>query len=354
MDIKKITLDELCYKIIGKIHHYRFVKNMNVVSPQKYFMRYKSYRHALEHIGEIDIDSYRSNYLAAVPNPGAGIGHQMANWMAGYYYAKYFGLKFAHIPFSNEHHPLSPNKWDTFLGFGEGEKSFEAVKTEGYKVVRLPQFDYGDEWQVSKIKQIVNSYSKSKVVFLCEQDQFLKDLYLVSADLQNKFRNASSRKFDRLQYDNQHFNIAVHVRRTVVIDGKKIEEDEEARAMRWLSNDYYERVLKTVLQTINPGKPIAIWLFSTGKAEEFSEFAKYGDVHFCNDMDEYMSFAHLIYSDLLITSKSSFSYKPALMNDGIKVCPGNFWHGYPQDDPKWVLCENDGTFDTDKLRKLFK
>ena len=44
----------------------------------------------------------------------------------------------------------------------------------------------------------------------------------------------------------------------------------------------------------------------------------------CSDMDEYMSFAHLIYADLLITSKSSFSYKPALMNTGIKVCPGNF------------------------------
>ena len=70
-------------------------------------------------------------------------------------------------------------------------------------------------------------------------------------------------------------------------------------------------------------------------------------------MDEYMSFAHLVYADLLITSKSSFSYKPALMNTGIKVSPGNFWHGYPQNDPKWILCANDGTFDTEKLKKLF-
>jgi hypothetical protein len=353
MDIKKLTFDEFCYKLSGKIHHYRYVKNKASVSPQDFFMRYKSYRHALKCADKINGSFLHTNYLAAVPNPGAGIGHQMANWMAGYYYAKYFGLKFAHIPFSNEHHPLSPNKWDTFLGFGEGEKSFNTVKKEGYKVVRLPQFDFGDEWQVSMIKKIINSYSQSKVVFLCEQDQFLRDLYLVSADLQNKFRNASSRKFDRLQYDNQHFNIAVHVRRTVVIDGKKIEENEKVRAMRWLSNDYYEKVLKSVLQAIKPSKPIAIWLFSTGKADEFAEFAKYGDVHFCNDMDEYMSFAHLIYADLLITSKSSFSYKPALMNDGIKVCPRNFWHSYP-DAKDWILCENDGSFDVDKLKNLFK
>ena len=39
------------------------------------------------------------NYFSARPNPGAGIGHQMANWIAGYWYAKQFGLRFAHIPF---------------------------------------------------------------------------------------------------------------------------------------------------------------------------------------------------------------------------------------------------------------
>ena len=118
--------------------------------------------------------------------------------------------------------------------------------------------------------------------------------------------------------------------------------------MRWLSNDYYEKVLVQVLENFKVDKPIAVWLFSTGKAEEFAEFAKYGEIHFCNDMDEYQSFAHLVFADMLITSKSSFSYKPALMNDGIKICPRNFWHGYP-DTKDWILVENDGTFDVKLL-----
>ena len=63
------------------------------------------------------------------------------------------------------------------------------------------------------------------------------------------------------------------------------------------------------------------------------------------------SFLHLVYADLLITSKSSFSYKPALLNNGIKICPKNFWHGYPKSE-KWILCENDGSFDIINLKKL--
>lgn len=39
-------------------------------------------------------------YFAARPNPGAGIRHQMANWILGYWFAKRFGIYFAYVPFS--------------------------------------------------------------------------------------------------------------------------------------------------------------------------------------------------------------------------------------------------------------
>ena len=53
------------------------------------------------------------------------------------------------------------------------------------------------------------------------------------------------------------------------------------------------------------------------------------------------SFLHMVHADLLITSKSSFSYKPALLNRGIKVSPRNFWHGYP-DSEDWVMADDEG------------
>ena len=51
------------------------------------------------------------------------------------------------------------------------------------------------------------------------------------------------------------------------------------------------------------------------------------------------TFLHFVYADLLITSKSSFSYKAALINRGIKLCPKQFWHKYPKNNKNWVLID---------------
>lgn len=53
------------------------------------------------------------------------------------------------------------------------------------------------------------------------------------------------------------------------------------------------------------------------------------------------SFLHMVYADALIMSKSSFSYKPALLNRGIKFCPADFWHGYPK-TTDWILLDEEG------------
>lgn len=283
-------------------------------------------------------------FYSACPNRGAGIGHQMANWIAGYWFAKQFNLEFAHIPFSTQ-------KWETFLGFGEKVEKVSDLNLNGYKIRKLPLFNEENQSELELTKAIIRSYSGENVVFIAEQDQGYKDQYGVMADIKRKFNESKSRQYDKIIYDPTHFNIAVHVRRTVIIGNKVILEDDAAKALRWLSNDYYEKVLKKVVENIQVSKPISIYLFSTGRPGEFAEFSKYGDVHFCSDMDEYASFLHLIRADLLITSKSSFSYKPALLSDGIKVCPRNFWHSYP-DSKDWILVENNGTFDTNNLKNL--
>ena len=91
-----------------------------------------------------------------------------------------------------------------------------------------------------------------------------------------------------------------------------------------------------------PGdKPIAVYLFSQGKKQDFPEFADFLNLHYCLDMGPIDSFLHMVNADLLITSKSSFSYKPALLNRGLKICPQNFWHGYPE-DPNWILADDTG------------
>lgn len=297
---------------------------------------YRSYWHYL--IYNNNHTDISTCYYAALPNPGAGIGHQMANWIAGLWYSRLFNLQFAHLPFST-------SQWEEFLGFGVGEKTVKELKKRGYKTRKLPLFHEDNPKEIELNLKIISSYAGKKVVFIAEQDQFYRDQYGVMDILKQKFYHAPSRKNDHLIYSSENFNIAIHVRRGDIM----VDPNNPNLVMRYLSNDYFEKVLKQVIKNIQTSKPIHIYFFSQGKPEDYPEFTKYPNLHWCLNMNAQDSFLHFVYADLLITSKSSFSYKPALLNNGIKVCPRNFWHGYPN-SKDWILCENDGSFNISLLK----
>ena len=299
---------------------------------------YKSYWHSKD--DKPIVTRTHQNYFTAVPNQGAGIGHQMANWIAGFWFAKQFGLTFAHIPFSSE-------KWERFLGFGDNETVANVLlKKEGYKKVLIPLFKENKPEEIVLVKRIIESYSNQKVVFVCEQDQFYSDQFGVSVDIKKKFYQAKARKNEQLIYSNENFNIAIHVRRGDIVIGQ--DNKNLNLLMRWQDNSYFEKVLSSVVENLKTDKPIAIYLFSQGGQKDFPEFEKFDKIHFCLDMNAQDSFLHMVYADLLITSKSSFSYKPALLSNGVKVCPANFWHGYPKTSD-WVLANDKGELELKQL-----
>lgn len=304
-----------------------------------YLYIYRSYWHYLFHRKQ-GYDSTSELYYSARPNPGAGIGHQMANWIAGYWFARQFGLKFAHLPFSTE-------RWEEFLGFGSDEVTVEELKRKKYKVRRLPLFDENSGQEIAIQKKIIRSYSGRRVVFRAEQDQFYMEQYGVMEDIKKKFYSASSRKNDKLVYSKDHFNLAIHVRRGDIMQ----DLSNPGLSKRYLSNDYFEKVLRQVLDNLRVSKPVHIYFFSQGTPEDYPEFSVFENLHWCLDMNAQDSFLHMVYADLLITSKSSFSYKPALLNNGIKVCPQDFWHGYP-DAEDCILCGNDGRINNQYLNIL--
>lgn len=279
------------------------------------------------------------NYFSAIPNPGAGIGHQMANWIAGYWFAQQFHLSFAHIPFSS-------SKWEFFLGFGEGEITVADLIQKGYKKIRLPLFDELTPKEVELTKKIVASYQNEKIIFIAEQDQYYSDQFGILKYIKEKFHTAPARNDDQLIFDSESFNIAIHVRRGDIVIGQ--ENQNPNLLMRWQGNDYFVKVLCNVVENLKIKKPIAIYLFSQGQKKDFPEFEHFENLYFCLDMNAQDSFLHMVKADLLITSKSSFSYKPALLSNGIKVCPQDFWHGYPETED-WILADNGGYFDVNRL-----
>ncbi|WP_304198662.1 hypothetical protein [Flavobacterium alvei] len=279
------------------------------------------------------------NYYSSIPNSGAGIGHQMSNWIAGYWFARQFELSFAHIPFSSK-------QWESFLGFGENEISVVDLLANGYAKVRLPLFDEFNATEVALQKKIIASYSNQKVVFIAEQDQFYCDQFGVMEFIKDKFYTAPARIKDQIIYDSKSFNIAIHVRRGDIVIGQ--ENLNPNLLLRWQGNDYFEKVLRRVVDNVKTDKPIVIYLFSQGDKSDFPEFEQFSNLHFCLDMNAQDSFLHMIKADLLITSKSSFSYKPALLSKGIKICPQNFWHSYPNTND-FILADDKGFFDVNRL-----
>ena len=317
-------------KIYRKIHWFIFKH----VKPKNEW--YPAFRHGMKYamkhgknINEIVSDNcdVKEVYITQIPNEGAGIGHQIANYIGGYHYSRIFGASHAYVPFKD-------TAWDRFLGFGENEVTLLELKKQGYKVRRLPYFD--EQKNYAMIRNIVDSYSGEKVVLLTELDQFYPAQYEEIPHIKEKFESSSSRKNDRLIFSQDEYNVAVHIRRGDIVQNS--DEKTDALTKRWLDMDYYEGIVKKLVDEYKGIKPIHLYIFSQGKPDEYALFNKYGKVTLCMDMSAMDSFLHMVRADVLVTSKSSFSYKPALLSDGIRIVPSGFWHGYP-DDEKWKIVE---------------
>ena len=105
--------------------------------------------------GKVKGEADSSQYFTAIPNRGAGIGHQMSNWHAGYWYSKVFGLQHAHIPFAQK-------SWERFLGYGSGAVTVSELINKGYKIVHIPYFDEYSSEEVERIRAMMSLYYGGK------------------------------------------------------------------------------------------------------------------------------------------------------------------------------------------------
>jgi hypothetical protein len=174
MPVKKIPSYEKIKRKVGA----KFLDAIHNTPLQ--FRAYKSYWNYQLHKPVQKKDDSSANqlhYIAQKPNYGAGIGHQLANWNAGYYFSKFYQLRFAHFSFSNK-------EWESLLGFGEHETSAAMLlKDSSFKKVYLPRFDSENEQEVKLIGNIIQSYTGNKIFFLLAQDQGYMQQFETYTDL---------------------------------------------------------------------------------------------------------------------------------------------------------------------------
>lgn len=296
-----------------------------------YFYLYRSFWHSVLNLNFNNISKNQKNYMSIDVDPGAGIGHQLANYNSAIWYAKKFNLIHAHTSFPNK-------KWEKLLGFNYSTICLENLINKDYKKIKLPIFKEGDLIEISKIKKIIHSYRDQKIIFFLEYNQGYTKQYQVAEILKEKFFSSKKRSKDKLIYNIKDFNIAVHIRVGDIMNNEKLINE------RFLDINYFIKTINKSLSIINTPKKKIIHIFSGDKLNSFSKLTNFKNIKFCHNLNQYKTFLHFVYADLLITSKSSFSYKAALISKGIKVSPKNFWHGYPKNDKKWILTKVNGNF----------
>lgn len=148
------------------------------------------------------------------------------------------------------------------------------------------------------------------------------DLILSSPE----FALLKSRFFENKKnpYDSSFFNVAVHIRRPNPHDNRINGTDT--------ADDIYLSIIESI-RSKHKDKCIKFHIYSQGKLEAFDIY-KGDDVELYIDAPVETTYDGLIFSDILVLSRSSFSYSAALLTDAT-VYYLKFWH---TPSKNWVIC----------------
>ena len=147
-------------------------------------------------------------------------------------------------------------------------------------------------------------FVESKFEELLNSNSFLK--------IKNAFFKGKHNPFD----NNKDFlHVAVHIRRPNSRDDRTEGADTP--------NSYYLNIINHIRKTVS-GKPLKFHIFSQGDIQKFSDFFS-EDTVFHLDEEIQDTFLKMVYADILVCSRSSFSYAAALLSDSI-IYYEKFWH----------------------------
>jgi hypothetical protein len=153
---------------------------------------------------------------------------------------------------------------------------------------------------------------------------------------------------DTPHFDNRKgvINIAVHVRRG----------DSTNNARRFVGHTYFVGVLKSITEYLKVhGKKWCIQLYSEGKREDLPEFEQFSNVMYRLNEDHFDTLHHMVCADVLVMSKSTFSYLPALLNNHGTIVYKPFWLLPPKPlEHQWIVAHEDGTITQDLLAPLLR
>ena len=150
--------------------------------------------------------------------------------------------------------------------------------------------------------------------------------FLLNSDSLIKLKTNFWKNKNRNIFNNDAFNVAIHIR-------SKNLHDITLSSYRSTPLKYYFDIIERLKKSTIISKRIIFHIYSQNDIRDYDEFDKEG---VCFHLNENMfdTFTSLVAADILVTSKSSFSYSAAILSDGI-IYYQPFWH-IPGES--WIVC----------------
>ncbi|MEH1816450.1 MAG: alpha-1,2-fucosyltransferase [Nostoc sp.] len=273
-----------------------------------------------------------------------GAGAQALAILSTQLFAYDTGIKYVHIPFqkiqhNNENNPDWEKDWEEFFGLGEGELKISQLDLSGINYLKI-----------SDISQIpLNASENLYIVSQCHDyaNLFPNRYKSLKEKLLEKYQSFPKQQYQSNMYDYNQLSIVLHIRRGDINSKGKFSE-------RYTSNDEINCILQNIISIIsNYQLKLSISIYSQGQPEDFKEIIdKYRNYNTKIYLDEcvFKAFHALVNADILLMSKSTFSYTAALLSSGIKIYEP-FYHP-PLDD--WLICDRKYSFNRVKFQKALQ
>lgn len=233
--------------------------------------------------GSVILGHQQCNAKQVITNPERtdGFGAQFQTIIYSVIYAELNDLEFVYTPFKDMEHNydgepnfLAKKEWlINFIDNFEINKS-NAIKQDVWNVI---QFFEGN------LDKAVNSLALKKI----------KEIFRANKKTQNYFNN-------------KRFNIAIHVRRPNSHDSRLDGADTP--------DDFFLNIINK-LRVVFSSKDPLFHVHSQGNSENFKAFNAQDIILHLNESTE-DSFMAMVFADVLVTARSSFSYTAGLLSEG--------------------------------------
>lgn len=263
-------------------------------------------------------------------------------------YCRKFNIPYRHTPMQGVHHAegeqqVWDRRWEDFFNLGEGEEPVSGREAETFDLFLLTFIKKRGEEDLTRFIRPPLPEFRPIYYFVFSElpdgklrqifEQMFVDLLLPNVpDFRARYRLAHQRPAQR------QFTVCMHVRRGDV---------DVARQDMWTDTASFLRTRELVEQALKAqGIAPRFLIFSQGKREDFAGFEGEG-VEFHLDADPFWTLEQMIDADLLVMSKSSFSYVAGMLCDGLKL----FEPCQLPAMPGWIMRDAAGEFDAEALRQ---